>query len=758
MGSASCIGRVGGLAVALGVGWAVATTPGLALADGDGSMSSQSPDNSPPPSSPAGSSPDSEASVGSAPPPRAGSKATVPSKKIVLDDPRSGVASSSGGAVSETETGSDDPRSGVASSSGGAVSGESADDTLGSDEVSEGSIPTVEVPDKVVEPTVPDDVSAPAKGARSVPDNPKRSRGASTGKSPAEAKVQSDAVGTAVSRSQPAQADRARVNAPDQRAAQQSVSVSVSNLPASPTTPVAAVTAPVVATAQMTAPPQIPPPSSNPMSTVVIDLLRWAGVGLSPINSPAAPVESPAMLAVLAGWRRLSQQALVGETLIKPADSVQTTEVDGPADASVMQLAAPVSAAAAVAAVDTTPPTVSLTAPPAGTVSGTVTLTANAADDVGVSGVQFLVNGGVFGAEDTSGPYSLTVVTTAADNGTYILAARARDAAGNVTTSAPVTVTVANGVVDVTPPTVSLTAPPTGGTVSGTVTLTANAADNVGVSGVQFLVDGAAQGAEDTTNPYSTSWNTTAAANGTHTVAARARDARGNVTTSAPVTVTVANGVVDVTPPTVSLTAPPTGGTVSGTVTLTANAADNVGVSGVQFLVNGGVFGAEDTSGPYSLTVVTTTADNGTYVLAARARDAAGNVTTSAPVTVTVANGVVDVTPPTVSLTAPPTGATLSGTVTVTVPPATTSGWPVCSSGWTTIRSAQRTPPRLTATYSTPPWLPTALTRSPRWPATPPETSPPRRRSPSPSPTSPPPTRRQSSSKPARGSVRRTGP
>ena len=347
-GHTSCIGRVGGLAVALGVGWAVATTPGLALAEGDGSTSSQSPDNSPPPSSQAGSSPDSEASVGSAPPPRrAGSKGTVPSKKKVRDDPRSGVASSSGGAVSETETGSDDPRSGVASSSGGAVSGESADETLGSDEVSEGSIPTVEVPDEVVEPTVPDDVSAPAKGARALPDNPKRSWEASTGKSPAEAKVQSDAVGTAVSRSQPAQVDRARVDAPDQRAAQQSVSVSVSNLPASPTKPVAAETAPVVATAQMTAPPQIPPPSSNPMSTVVIDLLRWAGVGLSPINSPAAPVESPAMLALLAGWRRQSQHALVGETLIKPADAVQTTEVDGPADASVMQLAAPVSAAAA---------------------------------------------------------------------------------------------------------------------------------------------------------------------------------------------------------------------------------------------------------------------------------------------------------------------------------------------------------------------------------------------------------------------------
>ena len=108
-----------------------------------------------------------------------------------------------------------------------------------------------------------------------------------------------------------------------------------------------------------------------------------------------------------------------------------------------MQLSAPVSVTAAAA--DTTPPTVALTAPPGGTVSGTVTLTATASDDVGVAGVQFLVNDTPLGAEDTSSPYSLSVDTTPADNGTYTLTARARDAAGNITTSAPVSVTVANG-------------------------------------------------------------------------------------------------------------------------------------------------------------------------------------------------------------------------------------------------------------------------------------------------------------------------
>ena len=52
----------------------------------------------------------------------------------------------------------------------------------------------------------------------------------------------------------------------------------------------------------------------------------------------------------------------------------------------------------------------------------------------------------------------------------------------------------------------------------------------------------------------------------------------------------------DTTPPTVSMTAPAAGATVSGTVALSANASDNVGVVGVQFLVNGAATGTEDTS------------------------------------------------------------------------------------------------------------------------------------------------------------------
>ena len=92
---------------------------------------------------------------------------------------------------------------------------------------------------------------------------------------------------------------------------------------------------------------------------------------------------------------------------------------------------------------------------------------------------------------------------------------------------------------DTTPPTVSVTAPAAGATVSGTVTITASASDNVGVTRVDFLVDGALL-SSDTTTPYSASWVTSA--NGSHALSARAFDAAGNQTDSAAITVTVNNG------------------------------------------------------------------------------------------------------------------------------------------------------------------------------------------------------------------------
>lgn len=93
---------------------------------------------------------------------------------------------------------------------------------------------------------------------------------------------------------------------------------------------------------------------------------------------------------------------------------------------------------------------------------------------------------------------------------------------------------------DTQAPTVSITAPLNGATVSGTVSVTATASDNVGVTKVEFYLDGVLQ-STDTTSPYSWSWDTTSATNASHSLTAKAYDAALNVGTSTTVTVTVNN-------------------------------------------------------------------------------------------------------------------------------------------------------------------------------------------------------------------------
>jgi hypothetical protein len=229
----------------------------------------------------------------------------------------------------------------------------------------------------------------------------------------------------------------------------------------------------------------------------------------------------------------------------------------------------------------------------------------------------------------------------------YHYRVKSRDAANNLATGPDQTFTTAS-TADTSPPTVAISAPANNETVSGMVTVAADAADTVGVTGVQFQLDGAALGAEDVSAPYSVSWDTTSLSSAAHTLAAIARDAAGNQTTSAPINVTVSNGAPDTTPPTVSITAPSSNATVSGTVTVSANAADAVGVVGVQFRLDGAALGTEDISAPYSISWTTTSTANGAHAITASARDAAGNDNIANAVNVTVSNA------------APPAGAAIN--------------------------------------------------------------------------------------------------
>jgi hypothetical protein len=194
---------------------------------------------------------------------------------------------------------------------------------------------------------------------------------------------------------------------------------------------------------------------------------------------------------------------------------------------------------------DTQPPTApgALTATAAA--GGTIALAWNAStDDTGVARYD-VYRSTVSGftpslANRVAQPTATTFQDTGLTPGTYYYVVKAEDAAGNLSgPSGQASATVGSS--DGTPPTVSITAPSDRSTLAGSVTVTASAGDDVGVAGVRFTLDGQTLGAEDTTAPYSVSWDTTTAANGNHTLSAVARDAAGNTTTATAVLVTVQN-------------------------------------------------------------------------------------------------------------------------------------------------------------------------------------------------------------------------
>jgi hypothetical protein len=294
--------------------------------------------------------------------------------------------------------------------------------------------------------------------------------------------------------------------------------------------------------------------------------------------------------------------------------------------------------------VDTAPPTVNVTAPANNASIGTGTtanITATATDaSSSITKVDFYVDG-VLKLSDTTSPYSYSWDTTGVALGAHTIQAKSTDSFGNLGSSSVVNVTIA----DQTAPTVSLTAPAASAVVNGsTVTVSSTASDNIGVAGVQFKLDGANLNTEDTTSPYSITWNTSTASDGTHSLTAVARDAAGNTTTSSAVSVTVDNAA-----PTVSITAPTAGSNVNGLVTVNTTATDNTGGSGiakVEFYVDA-VLKSTDTTSPYSFSWDTSTATLGAHSLTAKAYDKAptANVTTSAAVNVTVTDGTPPSTP-----------------------------------------------------------------------------------------------------------------
>lgn len=280
------------------------------------------------------------------------------------------------------------------------------------------------------------------------------------------------------------------------------------------------------------------------------------------------------------------------------AYSVQAVNIDGSLSQPSVILGALLTAGtmnpSANSSPPTTPPIATITSPTNGsTLTGTVSLSASVANVASCTSVTYYIDGEYVGSSSTA-PYPLNLDTTntygLGGNGPHTVVAEASNnqyvgctTGPGMGSTGPIDVLFNNSGADLSPPTVSITNPTNGSTVTGTVTISANATDNKAVDHVTFSVDGNIL-SNVSTAPYAYSWNSSSVPNGSHTITATAYDTSGNTAVST-VSVTTAN--VD----TVKPTAPSnlTGSAVSQTaINLSWGAStDNLGVAGYYIIRNG---------------------------------------------------------------------------------------------------------------------------------------------------------------------------
>ncbi len=178
-------------------------------------------------------------------------------------------------------------------------------------------------------------------------------------------------------------------------------------------------------------------------------------------------------------------------------------------------------------------PTAAITSPVnSATVVGSVTVNVSAGDNVGVSKVELYVNGTLYAA-DTTEPFNFLWDTSNLYPGYYDLKALAYDASRNVGQSGSVNVYVSNAYsLDTVKPSVTIISPQNNTYVSKKVRIKAAASDNMGISRVEFYIDGALKTTMyGNTASYIWNWNTSSAVRGAHTITLKAFDGANNMGT-----------------------------------------------------------------------------------------------------------------------------------------------------------------------------------------------------------------------------------
>ncbi len=252
----------------------------------------------------------------------------------------------------------------------------------------------------------------------------------------------------------------------------------------------------------------------------------YAAVNGTSFSSPL----TAGVVALMLSANPALQPSQVDAILTSTSDDLGTAGRDDYYGAGRINAARAVAAAKAAVTVDSQAPTVAIVSPGA-TVTGIVSVTVSAADNIGVNRVE-LYAGGVLVASDIAAPYSFSFDSSTRADGATTLIAKAYDTAGNVASSST-NITIANNTAiraaDTTPPAVSIGNPVNGAKVSGNVGISLSASDNVAVASVNLYIDGSLAASGSGSMIYS--WNTRKVADGTHTIQAVARDTAGNSTT-----------------------------------------------------------------------------------------------------------------------------------------------------------------------------------------------------------------------------------
>ncbi len=305
---------------------------------------------------------------------------------------------------------------------------------------------------------------------------------------------------------------------------------------------------------------------------------------------------------------------------------------------------------------DTVSPTAIITSPLDGVlVPGTLTVTADASDNVRVTKVEFYRYATLFGT-DYEAPYeAILSLACGAGQCNQPLTVKAYDADGNIGVSPVVTVTL-----DSVPPTVQLNLPADGSVIDGSKYAAANSFDDggVGVERVEFYKDNDntpfGVDYQGESGLYNYLFDTRTISNGIHTFYAISYDKVGNKKTSNINTVTISN-ILDNESPVTSITSPVNNRNIAGTLTISATASDNIGVTRVEFYKDSDTTPfATDTISPYSTSLDTKILSDGVHTIKTKAHDAAGNVGTSLAININVDNTI-----PITSITSPANGGTV---------------------------------------------------------------------------------------------------